>query len=323
MIKRIAYSVWRMAGKIQSRIESTRATPSILNTPYSIRSGFTLVETLVAISLLSIAIVAPMSLTTQSLVGAYYARDQVTAFFLAQEAIEAVRSARDANVLATALGTPTDLMTGIPSSGAAFTVDAHTVPVTMSLCSGTCAPLQTDGEFYGYQSGWSDTNFTRYVTATYVPGTSNNEIEISATVVWQTAAYEPRTFTLKANLYRWVFDSSAVTVEEGSTPPPAVTNLTVSCPSPGTSAAINWAASPGATSYGVNVNNDTNPWAPVRCDGTINDGNTNDLCWAEVASPAYTFPFGIAGTGYWVTVYAENSNGISPVSQVVNFTCAS
>jgi prepilin-type N-terminal cleavage/methylation domain-containing protein len=171
--------------------------------------GFTLVETLVAISLLAIAIVAPMSLTTQSLVGAYYARDQVTAFFLAQEAIEAVRSVRDANVLTTALGTPTDLMTGIPSTGAAFTVDAHTVPVTMTPCpGGVCPPLQTDGELYGYDGSWTNTNFTRSVTATYVTGTGNNEIKISATVVWQTAAFEPRSFTLSENLYRWIFDTT-------------------------------------------------------------------------------------------------------------------
>ena len=57
--------------------------------------GFTLIETLVAVSLLAVVIVAPMSLTTQSLSSAYYARDQMTAFHLAQEAIESVRSVRD------------------------------------------------------------------------------------------------------------------------------------------------------------------------------------------------------------------------------------
>src|SRR4051812_30812476 len=103
--------------------------------------GFTLIETLVAIALLTIAIVAPMTLTTQSLAGAYYARDQVTAFFLAQEAIESVRSIRDNNVLSTALGTPTDLLSGIPAvDGRPFTVDAHTVPVTMELCTGGNCP---------------------------------------------------------------------------------------------------------------------------------------------------------------------------------------
>src|SRR3989344_5745503 len=61
--------------------------------------GFTLIETLVAVTLLSVAITAPMSLTTRSLAAAYYARDQITAFHLAQEAIESVRHARDHNIL--------------------------------------------------------------------------------------------------------------------------------------------------------------------------------------------------------------------------------
>ncbi len=172
-----------------------------------IRTGFTLVETLVAISLLTVAIVAPMSLTTQSLAAAYYARDQVTAFFLAQEAIEGIRSVRDGNVLQTALGTPTDLMTGIPSTGQPFTVAAHTVPVTLTLCNGKCSPLQKDGTLYGYNSGWAATNFTRSATAQYVAGSSNDEIKVAVTVRWQTAAYQVRSFTLSENMYRWINDT--------------------------------------------------------------------------------------------------------------------
>ena len=53
--------------------------------------GFTLVETLAAITLIMVAIVAPMGLTVQSLSVAYYARDQITASNLAQEGIEAVK----------------------------------------------------------------------------------------------------------------------------------------------------------------------------------------------------------------------------------------
>ena len=68
------------------------------------KTGFTLLETLVAITLLTIAIVAPMSLTTQALGSAYYARDQITASYLAQEGLEAVRSVRDANIISNSLG---------------------------------------------------------------------------------------------------------------------------------------------------------------------------------------------------------------------------
>ena len=169
--------------------------------------GFTLVETLVAISLLTIAIVAPMSLTTQSLTGAFYARDQVTAFYLAQEALEAVRSVRDGNILKTALGTPTPILAGIAIDGSPFTVDTRTFPATISACSGVCPSLKTDGTFYGYDPdpSWKVTNFIRTVRAVPVAATGGaDEVRVSVTVTWYTTPYNSRSFTLSDNLYAWV-----------------------------------------------------------------------------------------------------------------------
>lgn len=63
----------------------------------SCSAGFSIIETIVAIAILSIAIVAPMTLAQRGLNGAMYARDQVTAFYLAQEAVEFIRNTRDNN----------------------------------------------------------------------------------------------------------------------------------------------------------------------------------------------------------------------------------
>ncbi len=57
--------------------------------------GLTLVETLVAISILTIAVVGPLGIIAQALHTSYYTRDQMTAYYLAQEAIEYVRNLRD------------------------------------------------------------------------------------------------------------------------------------------------------------------------------------------------------------------------------------
>ena len=180
-----------------------------------ISKGFTLIETMVAISILAIAIVAPMSLTAQSLATAYYSRDQITAFNLAQEAIEAVRSIRDGNVLNNAFGTPMNLLQGIPdTTGQKFRVDAHTIPVTTAMCNtdpgGACIALQTDGTLYGYGSSptWTPTNFTREVTANFV-GAGTDEVRVTVTVKWKTGALPARTLTVSENLYRWVNDGSA------------------------------------------------------------------------------------------------------------------
>ncbi len=173
--------------------------------------GFTLIETLVAISILTAAVASSMSLTTRSLATAYYARDQVTAFHLAQEAVETVRHVRDGNILSNALGTTVDLLEGIPSiAGAPFIVDTR--DDSMEACPpGGCPPLRTDGELYGYEEGseWADTRFVRSVIAELVDG-SPDEVRVSVTVSWQSGSFQARSFTISENLYRWVEDGSAI-----------------------------------------------------------------------------------------------------------------
>jgi prepilin-type N-terminal cleavage/methylation domain-containing protein len=57
--------------------------------------GFTLVETLVAITILLVVIVGPMTIAQKGMQSAYYAGDQTTAIYLAQEAIEHIQKLRD------------------------------------------------------------------------------------------------------------------------------------------------------------------------------------------------------------------------------------
>jgi len=67
------------------------------------QSGFSLVETLVAISILLIVIVGPMTISMQSAKSASFASEQVQAFFLAQEGLELAQKARDDLTLSGAL----------------------------------------------------------------------------------------------------------------------------------------------------------------------------------------------------------------------------
>lgn len=62
-------------------------------------SGYSLVETLVAISILLIAVVGPITVVVKSIQTATFAREQVTATFLAQEGIEAVVADRNTQML--------------------------------------------------------------------------------------------------------------------------------------------------------------------------------------------------------------------------------
>lgn len=58
-------------------------------------SGFSLVETLVAISILLIVIVGPMTISMRTAKSSSFASEQIQAFFLAQEGIEMVQKSRD------------------------------------------------------------------------------------------------------------------------------------------------------------------------------------------------------------------------------------
>ncbi len=59
------------------------------------QSGFSLVETLVAITILLIVITGPLTLVSNSARSTNFANDQVMAFFLAQEGLELAQSVRD------------------------------------------------------------------------------------------------------------------------------------------------------------------------------------------------------------------------------------
>lgn len=61
--------------------------------------GFTILETLVAVFILVLAITGPMVFAQSGLRTAFLARDQITAFYLAQDAIESIKNLRDDNVL--------------------------------------------------------------------------------------------------------------------------------------------------------------------------------------------------------------------------------
>ncbi len=143
-----------------------------------IRSGFTLVETLVAISILLIAVVGPMSAISKSLMQMTIARDQMIAINLAQEGIEAVRQKRDSNVLEVIAGVPgASWMSGLNQPR--YKVDLGAV----IFCGASCSPLMIDAGtgLYGQALGAVSTPFSREISIT---GGGTIERKITSTVGW-------------------------------------------------------------------------------------------------------------------------------------------
>lgn len=103
--------------------------------------------------------------------------------------------------------------------------------------------------------------------------------------------------------------------------PATPTGLSASCNAAGTQGTLTWTPVSGATGYYVRVDDQANPWAPTRCDGTPNDGNTGDICTPAITGvPPYTFT-SIPNDSYGAWVHAINSAGYGNAA-AVSFACA-
>jgi prepilin-type N-terminal cleavage/methylation domain-containing protein len=153
--------------------------------------GFTLVETLVAVSILSLSILASFTAVQTGIKSSTVARDQVTAFYMAQEAIEFIKNIRDENALHSISGVSTNWLASMAASagdpcyfGKTCIIDSPLKTITS--CSGgfgTCQNLKQDSVsgLYGYTSTWTATNFKREIQFQSV---SANEITIIVKITW-------------------------------------------------------------------------------------------------------------------------------------------
>ena len=170
----------------------------LLTTHYSLltNKGFTLVESLVAISIILIAVAGPLTIVSKNLAYARFARDQITAFYLAQEAVEFVRNTRDNNVKA-----GKNWLKGLNdcSRGKVCTIDSAANEVrrcSMDLCD----PLKLSSSgIYGYLTG-TDTIFTREVSIQEI--VNNREATLDITVRW-TGGPLQRNFTIREHILNW------------------------------------------------------------------------------------------------------------------------
>lgn len=167
--------------------------------------GFTLVESIVAIFILLISVVMPMAVVARALFAANYAQDQITAVYLAQEAIEVVRNTRDNNVLGgTALWDQGSLGDGSSTScysGSGCYVDS--VNNTISACAGVCPNVQENSSgaiaWYGNYGDWTNTKYVRTIKLSKI---SAYEIKINSTVTWASRSGD-RTVFVEDVLTNW------------------------------------------------------------------------------------------------------------------------
>jgi type IV pilus modification protein PilV len=183
------------------------------------KKGFTLVETLVAITIFTMSILALLSVLSQSISSTNYAKRKTVATYLAQEGIEYMRNLRDTYVLYSSdastgwtnfnnklSATASNCQCYFDDSSVSF-VDTS-MPITdlnFTLCPfAVCPNLLYDSWTgkYGYTATGTtiDSGYARRIT---IIKPSPNETKIFSTVFW-TQGSGTQSVTFSESLFNWV-----------------------------------------------------------------------------------------------------------------------
>ncbi len=179
------------------------------------KQGFTLIETMIAITIMLIAVVAPMSLAQDGITAARLAQDQIVAFYLAQEGVEVVRNMRDYNKI-----NNQDQLFGRLDSDCKVELVNLTAPgciidATVAAgdyfwtqrCSASsgCPVIRSNTEKYTYNlvdPAFTPTKYTREIRVWYVEDPDRKDVKVQVVVTWP-FQQSTRSYTLHENLLEW------------------------------------------------------------------------------------------------------------------------
>lgn len=183
--------------------------------------GFTLLEVLIAVTILVFAITATFTSAQSGLQSSQESKNQIISYYIAQEAIEYIRNLRDTNSIVRIATPTTNWLKDIAENGNSSTDDpcfpgtyctVDAVNSTLTQCSGGlngCPNLMqntTQGSpsylMYGYGSagaGWVNTNFKRVIQIEKLGAT---EAKIIVTVYWSRGSFST-SFTVRENIFDW------------------------------------------------------------------------------------------------------------------------
>jgi type II secretory pathway pseudopilin PulG len=176
------------------------------------KGGFTLVETMFAVFILTFVIVGLMTVVANSLFAARYARDEITANYLLQEAIDYIRNDRDTSVFLNGV----DWDTFYSRYGGCHTPNGCSFDLTKTKENSVISTCPTDGctlyyndnaditPFYinspdGAPKGSVETKFKRKIIVTQG---QDNEIIVKVSVLFKNGGID-RERILTTSLTNW------------------------------------------------------------------------------------------------------------------------
>ena len=168
------------------------------------KNGFTLMEVLVAIFLITVGLSATLTLITKTIAFSQIESSKLTAAYLAQEGLEIVKNIRDANYLEKHMGGDVywnwsnHLSSGSYSN---FDYRSQTIPDPDCPGSNSLRFDSTTGFYICCPSTDSDARFQRTITITITPD-GNYKLKVLVDVLW-TERGNPHHVTAEEELYDW------------------------------------------------------------------------------------------------------------------------
>lgn len=167
--------------------------------------GFTLIETLVAISILTAAIAGPLVMSIKNIGTANTSQDQLIAFYLGQEVIEYVRNIRDTNLIGKNLDWLDGLGACVSNGGSvSCKIEVASYFDNVAACQSVCPPLKFSDGIYGYLSG-GDSSFTRTVQIINPVDGNADEAQVDVTMTWKSkyGKVKSKTMKLQDHIFNW------------------------------------------------------------------------------------------------------------------------
>jgi Tfp pilus assembly protein PilV len=169
--------------------------------------GFTIVETLVAIFILLITTTGPLSFAQSSLKSSFQARDQITAFYLAQDAIETIKNIRDANQLNIEVDWLENLGScrpSVPNIPVMCNIYNERSNVESETCTGiSCPKLKYDSTTKQFVLSSMSGDTSKYTRTIYVTQIETNEIQVVVEVKFDGVFLSsPKRIIVQENLYK-------------------------------------------------------------------------------------------------------------------------
>ena len=177
------------------------------------KKAFTLIETLVAIFILTVAVTGPMSAAQSSLKASFLARDQVVAYYLAQDAIEGIKNLKDKKAL-----NGDDWLDIVPSNCINGSDGTTHMQCNFNsydnedwdVCGDDqnilqCDYMKLENGIYKYDSSEGDNSRFKRSVFLYETVSNPDEIEVNVIVEWRTNLFlTDKRIKAQENIYNWI-----------------------------------------------------------------------------------------------------------------------